>query len=156
MQLVDILRPDRVLAGAQFSSKKKVLMALAELMASEEAEVSARDVFESLCAREQIGSTTLGNGAAIPHARLGTPGFASGAFIRLAEPVDFDAADNQPVDLVFALTTCEMAAGQQMELLSTMADMFSDPQFCKALRGAQDDAELFDLVTGWESHRASA
>ena len=81
MQLVDVLTPGRVLADAAFSSKKRVLVELSGMMADEEAGVTARDLFESLCARESIGSTGLGNGIAIPHARIEVSDFASAAFI---------------------------------------------------------------------------
>ena len=81
MQLVDLLIPERVLADASLGSKKRVLVELAGLMADEDAGVTARDLFEALCARESIGSTGLGNGIAIPHARLAVPEFASAAFI---------------------------------------------------------------------------
>lgn len=156
MQLVDVLTPERVLADAPLSSKKRVLAELAGLMADEEAEVTARDLFESLCARESIGSTGLGNGIAIPHARLAVPDFASAAFIRLVQPVDFNAADSQPVDVVFALAASEDAAGQQMEMLKLIADMFGDARFCARARKAADAAALFRLLTETQDNRASA
>ena len=156
MQLVDVLIPERVLADAPLSSKKRVLVELAGLMANEQAEVSARDLFESLCARESIGSTGLGNGIAIPHARLAVPDFASAAFIRLERPVDFNATDSQPVDVFFALATSEDAAGQQMEMLKLIADMFGDAQFCARVRKAADAAELFRLLTEQQDYRATA
>lgn len=156
MQLIDVLTPERVLADAPFTSKKRILVELAELMADEDAEVSSRDLFESLCARESIGSTGLGNGVAIPHARLAVPDFASAAFMRLGQPVDFNATDNQPVEIVFALATSEDAAGQQMEMLKLIADMFGDARFCARVRKAADAAELFQLLTEPQDHRASA
>lgn len=156
MQLVDVLIPERVLADVSLSSKKRVLVELAGLMADEDAGVPARDLFESLCARESIGSTGLGNGIAIPHARLAVPEFASAAVMRLAEPVDFNATDNEPVDVVFALATSEDAAGQQMEMLTSVADMFGDAQFCARIRKAADAAEIFRLLTEPQDFRASA
>ncbi|TDJ35915.1 MAG: PTS fructose transporter subunit IIA [Gammaproteobacteria bacterium] len=156
MQLVDVLTPERVLTDVELGSKKRILVELAGLMADEDADVGARDLFESLCARESIGSTGLGNGIAIPHARLAVPGFASAAFMRLAEPVDFDATDNQPVDVVFALAVSEDAAGQQMEMLKLMADMFGDAQFCARIRKTTDAAELFRLLTESQDYRALA
>jgi PTS system nitrogen regulatory IIA component len=156
MQLVDVLTPERVLADVPLSSKKRVLVELAGLLANEDEDVAAREIFESLCGREAIGSTGLGNGIAIPHARLAVPEFASAAFIRLAEPVDFNATDNEPVDMVFALAASEDSAGQQMEMLKLIADMFGDAQFCARIRKAADANELFRLLTEPQDYRASA
>src|SRR5690606_19491232 len=107
MHLIDLLAPSRVRVGVSVTSKKRLLETLARLLADGQDEVFERQIFDSLCGREKLGSTGLGLGIAIPHGRTSGLGTAIGAVLRLAEPVDFGAADGQPVDLLFALAVPE-------------------------------------------------
>ena len=106
MQLVDIISQDSVIANAKSNSKKQVLQDVAEVAASETG-VASRTIFDLLLQRERLGSTGIGNGVAIPHGKL--PGLKgiTGVFARLAKPVPFDAMDDEPVDLVFAILAPE-------------------------------------------------
>jgi Hpr(Ser) kinase/phosphatase/PTS IIA-like nitrogen-regulatory protein PtsN len=115
-------------------------------------------VFDSLFAREKLGSTGLGQGVAIPHGRIKGLKEAVGAFLRLAAPVQFDAPDGKPVNLLFVLLVPEQATEQHLQILSELAQMFSDRAFREQLAAAADAAAIHALFTGWEgpcSRRAS-
>lgn len=156
MHLIDLLAPARVVAGAGVSSKKRLLDALSGLLADGAGPEVERRVFDSLCAREKLGSTGLGHGVAIPHGRTAELPAAVGAFIRLSEPIDFSALDGQPVDLVFALAVPEHFTHQHLLLLSQLAEMFSDAGFCARLRAAPDSAALHALLADWQITHAAA
>ena len=147
MHLLDLLSPGRVKAQGPVTGKKRLLETVSALLA-ETPEVE-RNVFDSLCGRERLGSTGLGHGVAIPHGRSAKVGTAVGAFLRLAEPVDFGAIDGQPVDLVFALVVPEHFAQQHLMLLANLAEMFGDAAFRDALRRAPDSAALYTLLSDW-------
>jgi PTS system nitrogen regulatory IIA component len=100
-----------------------------------------------LIAREKLGSTGLGEGIAIPHCRIENCSQPTGILLTLAEPIDFDSPDNQPVDLVFALLVPAEAHQQHLDTLAGLARLFSQPDFCDSLRNAQDRAELFSLAS---------
>ena len=156
MHLIDLLAPSRVVAGASVSSKKKLLDLLSGLLADGGAEPLERLVFDSLCGRERLGSTGLGHGVAIPHGRTAGLPAAIGAFVRLAEPIDFSAIDGVPVDLVFALAVPEHFTNQHLLLLSQLAEMFSDAGFTQQLREAPDSASLYRLLSDWQLTHAAA
>ena len=156
MHLIDLLAPARVVAGANVSSKKRLLETLAGLLAEGAGAEVERRVFDSLCAREKLGSTGLGHGVAIPHGRTAALPGAVGAFLRLAEPIDFAAIDGKPVDLVFALAVPEHFSSQHLLLLSQLAEMFSDAPFCAQLRAAPDNASLYALLSDWQLAHAAA
>jgi len=115
-----------------------------------------RLVFDSLCQRERLGSTALGHGVAIPHGR--SPGLvaATGAFVRLAEAVDFGAPDGQPVDLLFALAVPEHFTQQHLVLLGQLAEMLGDAAFRQRLREAADSAAVYRLLAAWRPGQAAS
>ena len=157
MHLLDLLSPARVKAGAIAPGKKRLLEQLAALLAGAGGGESERGIYDGLCNRERLGSTGLGHGVAIPHGRSARAGAAVGAFVRLAEPVDFGAPDGQPVDLVFALVVPEHFAHQHLVLLSQLAEMFGDAGFRDQLRAAPDAAALHALLADWQAkHDAAA
>jgi nitrogen PTS system EIIA component len=156
MHLIDLLAPARVVADANVSSKKRLLETLANLLADGAGAEIERRVFDSLCAREKLGSTGLGHGVAIPHGRTAALPAAVGAFLRLAEPIDFSALDGKPVDLVFALAVPEHFTNQHLLLLSQLAEMFTDAAFCARLRAAPDSASLYALLSDWQLAHAAA
>ena len=156
MHLLDLLAPARVIAGAKVSSKKRLLEQLAQLLGDGDPE-RERALYDSLCQRERLGSTGLGHGVAIPHGRSPALAVATGAFIRLAEPVDFGAGDGQPVDLLFALAVPEHFTQQHLVLLAQLAEMFADERFRDRLRAAPDGDTLYRLVADWRpGHSAAA
>ncbi|WP_430461378.1 PTS IIA-like nitrogen regulatory protein PtsN [Thalassolituus sp. LLYu03] len=139
----DILAPERTLIDVPVTSKKKLLEFLAEFVAEQLDGASSDDIFDRLFSRERLGSTGIGEGIAIPHCRLAQCSEAIGILLRLSEPVDFDAIDNRPVDLVFALLVPEEATEQHLQILATLARNFSDAEYRDALRNAPDASRLY-------------
>jgi len=139
----DILTPERTLIDVEVSSKKKLLEFLAGFVAGQLRDCSADEIFESLLSRERLGSTGIGEGIAIPHCRLRQCSEAMGILLRLNEPVDFDAIDQQPVDLVFALLVPEEATEEHLQILAVLAKNFSDAGYREALRNSPDAKYLY-------------
>jgi nitrogen PTS system EIIA component len=146
MNLTAILAADRVTSGVSVTSKKKALEELSRLLARGASSVPAQDIFNSLTAREKLGSTGLGHGVAIPHGRMPGVNQSVGGFIRLKHPVDYDAHDGQPVDLVFGLVVPSAATEEHLKHLAAIAEKFSDEDFCRQMRDAADDSALFSLL----------
>lgn len=156
MNLIAKLLPSaNVVVGLEASSKKRAFEQ-AGLLFENNHGIGRSTVFDSLFAREKLGSTGLGHGVAIPHGR--TPGLvnAIGAFVRLSEGIDFAAIDGAPVDLVFAMAVPEHFSHQHLVLLSQLAEMFGDAAFCQRLRAAPDAASLYALLADWQLTHAAA
>lgn len=134
MKLSEILSPNCIRLDADATSKKRVLESASQLLADNAGDLSARQVFECLFAREKLGSTGLGHGVAIPHGRLAGLDKTIGAFLRLPKGVDFDAPDNEPVDLVFALLVPEESTEEHLQVLADLASYFNSKQSRDALR----------------------
>lgn len=149
MKLTEILSADRVVSGTAVSSKKKVLEELSNLLATGAATLTSQEVFNSLTGREKLGSTGLGHGVAIPHGRVSGIDRSVGAFLRLKHPVDYDSHDGNPVDLVFGLLVPQSATEVHLKHLAAVAEMFSDEPFCAKLRGSNESAGLFSLLSGY-------
>jgi len=130
----------------QLNSKKRLLEVLGSLLASDVPELSPEIVFDRLCARERLGSTALGQGVALPHARMQEITTAMGAFVQLREGIAFDAIDNRPVDLAFALLVPESANETHLQLISQLATMFSNPQLIQDLRTATSAEQILALL----------
>ncbi|MBI5781368.1 MAG: PTS sugar transporter subunit IIA [Rhodocyclales bacterium] len=105
-------------------------------------------VAAALAERERLGSTGIGEGVAIPHGRLKGLSAPRGAFVRLAEPVAFDACDGRPVQLMFVLLVPEQATEEHLQILSELAERFSDPDVRQALLTASDPESVLSLLTG--------
>ncbi|MDJ0738294.1 MAG: PTS IIA-like nitrogen regulatory protein PtsN [Gammaproteobacteria bacterium] len=136
------------------SSKKRVLEQAARLLAAAGPEPEAEQIFERLLERERLGSTGLAGGVALPHARMPGIEASHGAFLRLADAVEFDALDGQPVDLVFALLVPEDATEEHLQLLGRLASMFNDPLLCERLRDAEAE-EALAILTGHSTTHAA-
>ncbi len=139
-----VVTVERTLVGAPGNSKKKALEYISQTLESASADLNADQVFSSLTERERLGSTGFGNGVAIPHCRLDACSAPIGVLIRLAEPVDFDAMDHKPVDILFALVVPQEANNEHLQLLSRIAERFSDDQRLRAMRDAADAATLYN------------
>ena len=139
----NILAPELTLCQVPASSKKRVLENIAERIHFQDQTLSETDIFNSLVSRERLGSTGIGQGIAIPHCRLDGLDRVIGVLMTLAEPVDFDAIDNQPVDLTFALVVPKEATSEHLELLSQLAEKFNDGAFCQRLRECTDSESLY-------------
>jgi nitrogen PTS system EIIA component len=144
-----LLSPSHVLPDLQVSSKKR-LFEQAGLLFENHDGIGRSLVFDSLFARERLGSTGLGQGIAIPHGRIKGLKDALGAFFRLAQPVPFDAPDGQPVGLVFVLLVPEKATEKHLQILSELAQMFSDRVLREAMARASDAEALHRLITEWQ------
>lgn len=138
----DFLNIERVSCRNSAGSKKRILEQVGRLLATASSDLTQDMVFDKLLERERLGSTGLGQGIALPHARMPGVEQACGAFIQLETATDFDAIDQQPVDLVFALLVPEEATQEHLQLLATLASLFSDEDFCNQLRSAESDELL--------------
>lgn len=156
MNITDLLVPERVSCRDDLGSKKRLLEYVSELLASNSPELTQHEIFEALISREKLGSTGLGKGVAIPHGRIASLARPVCAFVRLATPVDFDATDGQPVDLIFTLLVPEDSTEEHLQVLSTIAEIFSNAGISMALRQCETDSCLLEQLCQWEARRISA
>jgi len=148
MLISDLLSPERIRCDVKSSSKKRLLELISEELARNSDEFTKREIFESLIARERLGSTGLGKGVAIPHGRIKGSSHVEASFIRLTKPLPFDAIDGQPVDLLFCLAVPEDCGEDHLRLLAQVAEMFSDSELLEKLRKAEDAGALMQLLSG--------
>ena len=152
MNLVaQILPQSNVLVDMDVSSKKRVFEQ-AGLLFENNHSIARAQVFDSLFAREKLGSTGLGHGVAIPHGRVKGLKAPVGALVRMKTPIPFDAPDGQGVSLIFLLMVPDRATDAHLQILSELAEMFSDKSFREQLLAAPSVAELHALITQWRSH----
>jgi PTS system nitrogen regulatory IIA component len=155
MNLIAKLLPAQNVAPALDVSSKKRVFEHAGLLFENNQNVARSQVFDSLFAREKLGSTGLGQGIAIPHGRIKGLKEAVGAMIRMQEPIPFDAPDGQPVNLIFVLLVPERATDLHLQILSELAQMFSDRAFREQLLAAQSADAMYHLIAEWQPHAAS-
>ncbi|HWD33585.1 PTS IIA-like nitrogen regulatory protein PtsN [Pseudomonas caricapapayae] len=146
IRLETILTPGRSLVSVPGGSKKRVLQEIATLIDREVPDLEMQDVFESLFAREKLGSTGFGNGIAIPHCRLKGCSSPISALIHLDAPIDYDAIDGAPVDLLFVLLVPEAATDAHLELLRQIASMLDRKDVRDRLRAASSSEALYQVV----------
>lgn len=153
----ELLTEARTKCGAEVSSKKRALEQLSELLMAdqESTDDTVRTVFEGLCVRERLGSTGLGRGVALPHSRAADIEQPRAAIMRLAEPIDFDAPDRGPVDLLFGLLVPEHGNDEHLRILSQLAEMFRDEALCTRLRQCTSDQALYTAINQWQSAQAA-
>ena len=155
MNLIAKLLPvSNVLLDLDVSSKKRVFEQVGLLFENNHS-IARSQVFDSLFAREKLGSTGLGQGIAIPHGRIKNIKDAIGAVVRMKQPIPFDAPDGQNVNLIFVLLVPDRATDLHLQILSELAQMFSDKPFRERLLNAQSTSELHQLITEWQSHASS-
>ena len=147
MKIADFLSADNVVIDATAADKKKLLSELAR-KAGATVDVLPDRLLAELVKREELGSTGMGGGVAIPHARFYQVTTPFGMLVRLRKPLDFDAVDGEPVDLVFLLLLPEAAtAGDQLGALASIARKLRNAKIAAALRGARDSAEMYRILT---------
>jgi nitrogen PTS system EIIA component len=144
-----LLPPSHVVLDLPVSSKKRLFEQIGLLFENQRG-MARSVVYDSLFARERLGSTGLGQGVAIPHGRIKGLKDALGAFIRLAQPVPFDAPDGAAVRLVFVLLVPEQATEKHLQILSELAQMFSDNALRDAMLAAADAEALHQIVASWQ------
>jgi nitrogen PTS system EIIA component len=155
MNLIAKLLPEsNVLVDLDVSSKKRVFEQVG-LVFENHNSVARSEVFDSLFAREKLGSTGLGQGIAIPHGRIKGMKDAVGALVRTLQPIPFDAPDGQNVSIIFVLLVPDRATDMHLQILSELAQMFSEKPFREQLLAAPSAAELHRLITQWQPHAAS-
>jgi PTS system nitrogen regulatory IIA component len=148
-----LLPPANVLLDLPVSSKKRLFEQVGLLFENNHG-IARSLVFDSLFARERLGSTGLGQGVAIPHGRIKGLKDALGAFVRLAQPVPFDAPDGKAVTLLFVLLVPEQATEKHLQILSELAQMFSDRALRDAMAAAPDAGALHQLIASWQPDAA--
>jgi PTS system nitrogen regulatory IIA component len=148
-----LLPPSNILVDLDVTSKKR-MFEQAGLLFENNQGVARALVFDSLFARERLGSTGLGHGVAIPHGRIKGLKEAVGAFVRLAQPVPFDAPDGKPVTLVFLRLVPENATERHLQILSELAQMFSDRELRDKLASDSSASALHQHITEWQPHVA--
>ncbi|MBK5931641.1 PTS sugar transporter subunit IIA [Halochromatium salexigens] len=141
-----LITEPRIRCRVEVTSKKRLLESLAELLAPAGPQCSPSAVFDLLNERERLGSTGLGEGVALPHARIAGIDDSVGAFVQLEQGVSFDAPDDRPVDLAFGLLVPEAATEAHLGLLAGLAERFNDPRLRAALREAHDASTLLALL----------
>lgn len=149
MQITSLLTPERTCSGLEASSKKRALELLAQIIAQDIPTIDADDLLRRFLARERLGSTGVGHGIAIPHCRLSiSAGSANaiGALITLTQPVEFDAIDGEPVDILFAMLVPEEAHDEHLKNLAALAGALTRSEFRQRLRTASNNAALYDAA----------
>lgn len=154
MALADLLAPDAVIPALKANSKKQLLQELAAKAAGITG-LPEREIFDVVLQRERLGSTGVGNGLAIPHGKLTHLDRIVGVFARLEHPIDFEALDDQPVDLVFLLLAPEGAGADHLKALSGIARVLRDPDTVERLRASDSASALYAFLTQKESSNAA-
>lgn len=144
-----ILTADCVMLDSDSASKKRVFERVG-LMFENTQNIARSQVFDSLFAREKLGSTGLGQGVAIPHGRVKGLRDAVAAFIKMKTPIPFDAPDSLPVNFIFVLLVPERATDLHLQILGELAQMFSDAQFREKLQATDDPATIHTLFSEWQ------
>lgn len=149
-----MLNQQAIIANLSVSDKKQALLAIAE-KASSIVDLSADEIFDVLRQREQLGTTGVGNGIAIPHGKFENLDTIVGFFTRLKTPIDFNAVDEEPVDLIFTILAPADAGADHLKALAQVSRQLRDKSICKKLRGADSAEALYVLlVTPPESNVA--
>jgi PTS system nitrogen regulatory IIA component len=154
MEITDILSEKGVIAHLKAGSKKQALQELAR-HAADIAGLDERTVFDALLERERLGTTGVGLGIAIPHAKLANIDQLYALFARLDHPVDFDAIDEQPVDLMFLLLAPEAAGADHLKALARVSRLLRNQTFCDKLRGADSAEAIYALLSDTEASQAA-
>ena len=144
--LSEILSPGRTVCRTPGISKKRLFETIARIISEDQLSLAYAEVLDHLIAREKLGSTGLGQGIAIPHCRVDNCTQPLGTLITLQDPINFDAPDDQPVDLLFVLLVPQEGHQQHLDILANIARLFSQPDFCEQLRATTDQATLYDIA----------
>jgi nitrogen PTS system EIIA component len=151
MNLISKILPiENVILDADSTSKKRVFERVGILFENTQ-HIARSQVFDSLFAREKLGSTGLGQGVAIPHGRIKSLREAVAAFVKSQTPIPFDAPDGQPVNLIFVLLVPERATDLHLQLLGELAQMFSDKSFREKLQASNDPGVIHQLFINWKA-----
>jgi PTS system nitrogen regulatory IIA component len=153
MALADLLQPDAIIPALKVNSKKQLLQELAA-KAAKLINVPEREVFDVILQRERLGSTGVGNGIAIPHGKLASLTSIQGIFARLDNAVDFEAIDDEPVDLVFLLLAPEGAGADHLKALSRIARVLRDQDLVAKLRATDSANAIYTFLNQEQANAA--
>lgn len=158
IEINDLLSEERILCKCELKSKKRSLQTLAELLSADldSEEVSEMDILDALINRERLGSTGLGHGVALPHGRIKNLESPMAAMITLKEGVDFEGPDDQGVDLMVGLIVPENCADEHLNILASLAAVFSQSKLRETLRSATDPAEILAMFTASDADKAGS
>lgn len=148
MNLSDLIVPEAIIPALKANSKKQILQIMAE-KAAEITGLDERVIFDTIVAREKLGSTGVGNGIAIPHGKISDVKHIVGVFARLSNPVDFEALDDEPVDLVFLLLAPENAGADHLKALSRIARVLRDQDMVQKLRNSHESQSIHSFLTNY-------
>jgi len=154
VELVDLVAQEAVIDDLKCSSKKQALQELSRI-AAKQTGLHERAIFDVVLERERLGSTGVGDGIAIPHGRMAEINQITGLFARLKEPIEFDAVDGHPVDMVFLLLAPETAGADHLKALSRISRLLRDKRICEKLRGAVGADALYALIADQSSKAAA-
>ncbi len=146
MQIQSLLTPERTRSGLEASGKRSALELLAQTIAQDISGIDADDLLRRFLARERLGSTGIGHGIAIPHCRVSISTGAIGALITLSQPIEFDAIDAEPVDILFAMLVPEEAHDEHLKNLAALAGALTRSEFRNRLRTADTNAALYNAA----------
>lgn len=149
--LDQILTPARTVCRAPGISKKRLFETIAEIVCADQSSLPYDDVLNRLIAREKLGSTGVGDGIAIPHCRVTSCDQPIGTLITLEEAIPFEAPDDKPVDILFVLLVPEEANQQHLDILASIAQLFSEQPLLNKLRNATDNQTLYEIACNWEN-----
>ena len=154
MELSNLLMPEAVKVIGQISSKKRLFQKLGEIVSATYS-INESLAVDSLIERENLGSTGVGNGVALPHARIAGLDTVVGGFLRIEQPLDFSSVDRQPVDLVFTLFAPEDSGVEHLKALALISRTMRDKAICEKLRSNNDPATLHALLISEEAIKAA-
>ncbi|HUV22204.1 MAG TPA: PTS sugar transporter subunit IIA [Gammaproteobacteria bacterium] len=149
MTISTLLSPQKIFIDTEVTSKKKLLELIANIVA-DRSQLGQSVIYNNLLNRERLGSTGLGRGFAVPHARVPDLDKTIGCFFRLKEPVNFESPDNLPVDLVFTIIIPQEATEEHLLILSALAKIFSRDDVCRAIREATSKEEIETIIRSAE------
>ena len=149
MTISALLSPQKIFLDTEVTSKKKLLELIANIVA-DLSQLTQSTIYNNLLNRERLGSTGLGHGIAVPHARVPNLEQTIGCLFRLKDPVNFESPDNQPVDLVFTIVIPEEATDEHLLILSSLARLFSQQEVCDAVRAATSKEEIEQIIQSAE------
>lgn len=155
MELQEILSAERCHCRIEGINKKRILSKISDIISKNIPGLEAAEVFDALLAREQLGSTSLGDGIAIPHCRIAPCENIIGALITLDQAIDFDSSDNKPVDILFVLLVPEAENDQHVKTLGGLAALFNDKDFCYTIRNTQDSEDLYNIAITYQGRTPS-
>jgi PTS system nitrogen regulatory IIA component len=150
----EMIQPDAIVANLRVSSKKQALQELSK-RAAELTGLSERKIFEVLIQRERLGTTGVGHGIGIPHGKLSELDRLYGLFARLEHPIDFDAIDEQPVDLICVLLAPETAGADHLKALARVSRLLRDQSVCEKIRGSDKAEAIHALLTNSTASHAA-